>query len=264
VPLGVGPPPVAWFLGAMGVMALGVVLVRLAGSPETGIAATPDPSTGRPSAIASTVVVQPPPCSNGNLLAPFSDYAQWDETLLDTSLGVLSTYAPPDLVPVSRAGFEAAPGLRVRDLLIGDLAALRRAAALAGHPIAVEAAYRSYAQQASLVHRRRSELGKAEALSRTARPGHSEHQLGTTVDFKSFGADDVTQDWGSTQVGRWMQENAWRYGFILSYPKEKVALTCYAYEPWHFRYFGRQTAAGLHASGLTSREYLWNEQQHGS
>jgi D-alanyl-D-alanine carboxypeptidase len=62
---------------------------------------------------------------------------------------------------------------------------------------------------------------------------------------------------GQLSRRRWMADNAWRFGFVLSYPKGRSDQTCYAYEPWHYRYFGRDLAAKIHASGLTTREYLW-------
>jgi D-alanyl-D-alanine carboxypeptidase len=64
-------------------------------------------------------------------------------------------------------------------------------------------------------------------------------------------------DWGATAAGAWMRDNAWRYGFVMSYPAGRQAVTCYAYEPWHFRYIGRELAAKVHASGLTLREWIW-------
>jgi D-alanyl-D-alanine carboxypeptidase len=54
-----------------------------------------------------------------------------------------------------------------------------------------------------------------------------------------------------------MKAHAWEYGFVMSYPKGKTGVTCYSFEPWHFRYFGRELAARIHASGRTTREYLW-------
>jgi D-alanyl-D-alanine carboxypeptidase len=54
-----------------------------------------------------------------------------------------------------------------------------------------------------------------------------------------------------------MMDNAWRYGFVLSYPKDAQDLTCYAYESWHYRYVGRVLAQQIHDSGVTPREYLW-------
>jgi D-alanyl-D-alanine carboxypeptidase len=57
-----------------------------------------------------------------------------------------------------------------------------------------------------------------------------------------------------------MAENAWRYGFVTSYPRGSFAQTCYDYEPWHYRYVGRDLAAAIRAGGLTPREYLWRIQ----
>jgi hypothetical protein len=54
-----------------------------------------------------------------------------------------------------------------------------------------------------------------------------------------------------------MRNHAWEYGFVMSYPKGKLDITCYDFEPWHFKYVGREVAAAIHASGLTQREYLW-------
>ena len=104
--------------------------------------------------------------------------------------------------------------------------------------------------------------GYAVALKESARAGHSEHQLGTTLDFKSYGGRapwDYT-DWGTTTAGKWLKANAWKYGFVMSYPKCKTTVTCYTYEPWHYRYVGRTQAAALRASQLTLREFLWNQQ----
>ena len=102
--------------------------------------------------------------------------------------------------------------------------------------------------------------GRAKALKASARPGHSEHQLGTTIDFRSASSTKAPwdyADWATTGPGAWMKANAWRYGFVMSYPKGESATTCYTYEPWHYRYVGRTLAERIHDSGLTVREYLW-------
>jgi D-alanyl-D-alanine carboxypeptidase len=62
---------------------------------------------------------------------------------------------------------------------------------------------------------------------------------------------------GESPAGRWLAANSWRYGFIMSYPKGMRRLTCYGYEPWHFRYVGRELASLIHASGEVPRRYLW-------
>jgi zinc D-Ala-D-Ala carboxypeptidase len=215
-----------------------------ASSPQTTATAVTDPS-GRPL----------PACQYGVLPAPHDGYADWNRTLLDTTYALPPSYAPTDLAPVWEAGFSG--GELVRAFVVPDLEALRLAAAAAGRPVEVVAAYRSYVQQSALFAARVGDLGRKAALGKTARPGHSEHQLGTTIDFKTEGARDVASDWEQTPTGAWMAANAWRYGFVMSYPAGESSSTCYSYEPWHFRYFGRDLTARMQASGLSPREFLW-------
>jgi D-alanyl-D-alanine carboxypeptidase len=222
----------------------------VATSPTGGIGA----SATQP---AQSQGVDVPPCAVGDLPAEHASYDQWTSTLLDTTYRLPSSYQPPDLVPVREAGFPEA-NLLIRSFAVDDLRDLREAAADAGHPIDLVAAYRSYAEQKDLFDRRSEDQGQ-DAANKTARPGHSEHQLGTTIDVKARGAIDVTQAFGSTPTGGWMISNAYRYGFVQSYPTGRHDVTCYAYEPWHFRYLGRTRAAEEHASGLTLREFLWRE-----
>ena len=149
----------------------------------------------------------------------------------------------------------------VRTIIIADLAdgwPRRRGARLA-----VQSAYRSYAnQKATFDYWVR--VDGARPRSRRARAGHSEHQLGTTLDFRSYGGSAPWNysDWATTKAGAWLKANAWKYGFIMSYPKGKSAVTCYAYEPWHYRYVGRDVAAKVRASKLTLREYLEAADRH--
>jgi zinc D-Ala-D-Ala carboxypeptidase len=222
-----------------------------------------------PVAAASFVAVTPPrpsappACRVGNVTTQVTSYAGWASTLVDWDLRVSSSYAPKDLVPVGRAGISGS-GL-VRSFLIPDLGALTRAARSAGAAIAVQGAYRSYNTQAATFNHWVAELGYDAALLGSARAGHSEHQLGTAIDFKSAGGGEPWHlngfDWGKTAAGAWMMKNAWKYGFILSYPANQKSQVCYAYEPWHYRYFGRATAAAIHASGETTRVWLW-QQEH--
>ena len=210
-----------------------------------------------------TPVGPPPACKVGNTETQLASYSDWASTLVDWNLRVPSSYAPKDLVPVGRAGI-AGSGL-IRSFVIPDLAAMTRAARAAGAPIAVQGAYRSYNTQESTFNHWVAELGYDNALLGSARAGHSEHQLGTAIDFKSAGGGAPWHlngfDWATTTAGAWMMKNAWKYGFILSYPKNKERQVCYAYEPWHYRYFGRATAAAIHGSGETTRVWLW-QQEH--
>jgi D-alanyl-D-alanine carboxypeptidase len=195
------------------------------------------------------------------VLTQWDSYSDWARTLLDTIYRLPSWYGPSDLVSTASAGING--GYYVRGFVIADLAQMAAAARDAGAAIGVVSAYRSYWTQASTFNSWVSETGYEDALLVSARPGHSEHQLGTTLDLTSAGGPDPWDiDFGNTAAGRWLRENAWRYGFVMSYPYgPSPSITCYGYEPWHFRYFGRELAAAMHESGQTSREYLW---YHGS
>jgi zinc D-Ala-D-Ala carboxypeptidase len=238
-----------------GALVVGIVMIAMGGD------AAPSKRGRRgssPTASPSSNVAALPACIYGDDLAEHVGYDDWDRSLLDTRYRLPSDYRPPDLVPVSDAGFDS--DLEIRQLVVVDLAALRIAAAEAGHPVEVLAAHRSFAEQRALFEERKEQFGYDRSLDKTARAGHSEHQLGTAVDFKSAGEVDVTQAWGEDPTGRWVAENAHRFGFVLSYPKDRRSETCYPYEPWHFRYMGRDEATKVRASGLTLREYLWRQE----
>jgi D-alanyl-D-alanine carboxypeptidase len=148
----------------------------------------------------------------------------------------------------------------VRSFIVPDLKAMAKAAKDAGNPIAVRSAYRSYATQVATFQAWVNQSGYQQALLFAARPGHSEHQLGTTVDLRSGRSAKAPwdyDDWGQTPAGTWMRRHSWEYGFIQSYPKGKRRQSCYGYESWHFRYFGRDIARAIHESGLVPRLYLW-------
>jgi LAS superfamily LD-carboxypeptidase LdcB len=202
-----------------------------------------------------------PDCRLANFMTVPRDYDQWSTTLVDWLLRVPRSYKPPDLVPVGEAGI-AGPGL-IRAVAIDDLRALADAAAANGTPISVNSPYRSYADQVASFNGWVGVDGYDDAITYSQRPGHSEHQLGLTIDFQTLNGGSALQgDWATTPTGAWMQANAWRYGWMISYPKAEDGslfsqATCFHYEPWHYRYLGREVARKVHRSGLTIREYLW-------
>jgi zinc D-Ala-D-Ala carboxypeptidase len=199
----------------------------------------------------------PPPCTYADVLTPHHGLGEWAITLLDTVYQLPSTYAPGDLVDTSAAGLNG--GYAIRSLMLADLAAMAAAARANGTPIQVVSGYRSYAQQKATFDHWVSVGGYEQALRTSARPGHSEHQLGTAIDVTSAGGAAPWEyaDWATTPAGAWMAANAWRYGFVMSYPPVPFELTCYSYEPWHYRYVGRDLAAQVTASGVVLRQLLW-------
>jgi D-alanyl-D-alanine carboxypeptidase len=179
-------------------------------------------------------------------------------TVLDRSYALPAGYAPSDLVPASTAGLTGSSGTKlVRSVLVEDLAAMGAAWRAAGLTVIVESAYRSYGSQAATFNSWVSQLGQAAALVRSARPGHSEHQLGTAIDVTSPGWAGRFGDWAiESPEGAWMAENAWRHGFVMSYPAGSQGQTCFSYEPWHYRWIGRDAAAAHRSSGMHLRQFL--------
>lgn len=234
------------------------VVRALAAGLVLGAALVAVPWAAPPAAAIGPV----PACRIADVVTVPNDYDSWSTTLVDWTLQVPADYVPPDLVPTSEAGI--AGGWYIRKVAIPDLAALTRAAARAGVPISVISAYRSYQDQVASFNGWVAKDSYANAITYSQRPGHSEHQLGLAIDFKAAGeATSLSYpDWAQTPTGAWMASNAWKYGWVLSYPKGTDGAlfsnaTCFHYEPWHYRYLGRALAAKVHASGLTIREYLW-------
>lgn len=267
------------------------VASRPAATPEPVATATPKPAprrTSRPTVVVPAPVATPrplptptpiptapppvlggplPACRAGALpvlsdvVTPHHAYADWALSLLDTRYMLPASYAPPDLEPVSAAAVAGSGQLRA--LVMPDLKEMAAAAKAAGAPIQVFSAYRSYAYQVSAFDGWVAVDGWVAALNSSARPGHSEHQLGTAIDVGSLGGAPPwnVRDWAATtKAGAWMAANAWRYGWVMSYPAGRTDVTCYAYEPWHYRYVGRAAAAELHAAGETLRQWLWPQQ----
>jgi D-alanyl-D-alanine carboxypeptidase len=223
----------------------GLMLASAATGPAT-LAANPQPGDPLPT------------CAYRDVGTRYTAYRGWKKTLVDTIERVGAHYAPPDLV--STSGAHIAGGGRVRAVMIHDLRAMAAAARRAGKGIAVRSAYRSFAEQKAVFASWVRRVGKRKALLGSARPGHSEHQLGLAVDFRSASSPRAPwdyRDWAATAPGAWMKKHAWQFGFIMSYPRGQTRVSCYMYEPWHYRYVGRPEAAAVHRSGMVLRRYLW-------
>lgn len=122
-----------------------------------------------------------------------------------------------------------------------------------GVSLKIISGFRSYQTQATLYNRYVAKDGQAQADRYSARPGHSEHQSGLAADINS-----VEQTFEKTGEGVWLNNNCYKYGFIIRYPKGKENITGYIYEPWHIRYVGKDLAAELYNNGdwITLEEYF--------
>lgn len=130
---------------------------------------------------------------------------------------------------------------------------MSEAASLENLNIIAMSTYRSYSYQDTLYNRYVAQDGKELADTYSARPGHSEHQTGLAVDV--YNKTTSYTEFENTQEFLWMQENAYKYGFILRYPKDKTYITGYQYESWHYRYVGIEIAAYIQKHNITYDEY---------
>ncbi|MCK4517003.1 MAG: M15 family metallopeptidase [Spirochaetaceae bacterium] len=173
--------------------------------------------------------------------------------LVDKTHPAPDDYVPPDLVELDAYSDQldlSRDGHVLREIVIPDLLAMVEAARADGITLLISSAYRSYEYQAQLYQYWVEQLGQEEADRVSARPGTSQHQLGTAVDFGC-----ICDEFAGTEAGRWIASNAWKYGSSLSYPDGYEDLTGYAYESWHFRYIGKVAAR-------MEREFFAGIQQH--
>lgn len=129
-------------------------------------------------------------------------------------------------------------------------------AQLLGLSIVAVSAYRNYEYQSNLYQYYVETKGKEYADQCSARPGHSEHQSGLSLDVQ--GSNQDYDEFETSNEFTWMQEHAHDYGFILRYPKGKETITGFKYEPWHYRYVGIDVATYIYEHNLTLEEYIAN------
>lgn len=156
-------------------------------------------------------------------------------------------YVPPDLMKLP----SGKPATKATCEAYKELAA---AAGKEGLSLYAASAYRSYELQNRLYNGYLKKEGgdTAKVDTYSARPGHSEHQTGRAIDLcGSFGS---LNDFVNTPEGPWIDENCYKYGFIVRYQQDIVPLTGYKYEPWHITYVGTDVAMGMREQGITCLE----------
>lgn len=212
----------------------------------------------------------------------YSYRTQVDQTVLTTALSptylylankqnpVSETYDPGILVTLSTE-YATRSGIQLESRTAEALVAMMQEMRADGVTDArVTSGYRTYAYQQSLYdkyvaqemangHTREEAVALAERYS--APPGYSEHQTGFVVDFIGNGAADLDESFEETNAFGWLAVNCYRFGFILRYPKtaDKIEITGYDYEPWHYRFVGREAATEIMKRGITLEEFLATE-----
>ena len=149
--------------------------------------------------------------------------------------------------------------------IIDEIYEMLDAAESDGVNLMICSAYRSYDRQTQLFNNKMNKLmGKgmsymeayAEGSMSVTVPGTSEHQLGLALDILTGSYTAMDDGFGDTKAGKWLKDNAPEYGFILRYPKGKEEITGIIYEPWHFRYVGKDYSKEITSLGVTLEEYV--------
>ena len=177
--------------------------------------------------------------------------------LVDRSHSLPADFVPKELVPLREYGISTLGSEVLRREAAEHLGRLvESAAAEDGEKLAVASAYRSYGEQQRSYRSLKRVLG-ADAGRLSAAPGHSQHQLGTAVDFTNEAAGyKLGVPFARTSASRWLGQNAWEYGFVLAYPRGEEERTGYQWEPWHYRYVGIREAKRIEDSGQSLQEFL--------
>ena len=169
------------------------------------------------------------------LLQEALELPEWALVLVDKEHSLPEGYAPEDLIGLKNYSLSLnRDTLQLSRSCMPDLLAMTEAARMEGIELVYSSTYRDYAYQKMLYEKYISSYGQEEADRFSARPGTSQHQLGTAIDFGS-----ITPEFGNTDQGRWLFEHAWEYGFSLSYPEGMEEITGYMFEIWHYRYITR-------------------------
>jgi D-alanyl-D-alanine carboxypeptidase len=179
---------------------------------------------------------------NGSFLAEYEAASAGDPylyALIDKTHPLPPGYEPDDLVPLQDGAYRIGRGgLSLRRAAEAALTEMALAARADGVTLLASSSYRSEAYQKEVYERNVRQSGQETADRESARPGRSQHQSGLVVDFGS-----ITDDFAGTAAGKWMRENAFRFGWSLSFPDGYEHITGYRWESWHYRYVGKPLAA---------------------
>lgn len=171
-----------------------------------------------------------------------------------------SSYTPSPVrtprVPV-RGGSGNDDETLLRDDAATAVEQLVEAGKKAGHNLVLISGYRSYKLQQIVYESYVKTQGKQEADKTSARAGHSEHQTGLAADFASSdGKCQIEECFADTPAAAWLNQHAAEYGFVLRYKKGTKAIVGYNFEPWHFRFVGKDLAQEVGKSGQTLEEFF--------
>lgn len=178
-------------------------------------------------------------------------YPNKDYILVNKYIYLGEDYVPDNLEDISTNYSRS--GMRLVSSAKDAFETLAKQALKDNKKVIAMSSYRSYQYQVNLYNRYVANEGVNAADTYSARPGYSEHQTGLCVDVYD-GVIDYT-NFEKSDSYNWMMDNAYKYGFILRYPKGKENITGYQYESWHYRYVGKKIAKYIHDNDITFDEY---------
>lgn len=161
-------------------------------------------------------------------------------------------YVPENLKSLSST--YALSNMKMVEEAANAFESLSKDASKENYRIIAMSTYRSYEYQIDLYNKYVKSDGKDAADTYSGRPGNSEHQTGLAVDV--YNQTETYTNFEKTKEYNWMQENAYKYGFILRFPKDKENETGYEFESWHYRYVGKDIAKYIHKHNITLEEYI--------
>jgi len=188
---------------------------------------------------------------------PIDHSADWRLILASPASPVGYEFTPPELEDVQ--------GFWVDSRIAQPLREMIAAAASDGVELMVVSGYRPAYRQRELHYRQIERFmgygqSRAEAVATASTivlpPGTSEHQTGLAVDIVTPAHQMLNDYFADTPAGRWLAENSWRHGFNLRYPRDSMHITGVIFEPWHFRYVGREHAQAMFEGGYVFECYL--------
>lgn len=187
-------------------------------------------------------------------------YEDMHETINLNKINILvnkHNYLKEDYVPEnlkSLSSTYALSNMKMVEEAANAFESLSKDASKENYKVIAMSTYRSYEYQVDLYNKYVKSDGKDAADTYSGRPGNSEHQTGLAVDV--YNQTETYTNFEKTKEYNWMQENAYKYGFILRFPKDKENETGYEFESWHYRYVGKDIATYIHKHNITLEEYI--------
>ena len=181
-----------------------------------------------------------------------TDIEKNNEMLTNKFHKLTNEYNPDDLIDISNV-YSYGENQKLRKNAYDAFISMFNAAKKENITLIINSSYRSYEEQEEIYNKYTKWYGEEDTDKIAAKPGFSEHQTGLAVDIQSYNTNK--DNFEESDAFKWLNENAYKYGFILRYPKDKEYLTGYGYESWHYRYVGLEIAKYIKENNITFDEY---------